>query len=261
MFKKSLGELAGTFILVFIGCSSVAISTLGLGLVSLFEVALVWGIGVALAIYSVRKFCPAHLNPAVSLALFIEKKIEASTLLLFILFQFIGAVLAGSSVYLIFNSHIIEFELINDISRGNPDSRLSARMFGEFYKTGNWFGKSGDLINAMYGEMKGTFVLVFVILIIGKSRRKIGNIAPLLIGLTITLLILWIAPITQGGFNPARDFGPRLVAYFGGWKESAFPPISFSFFTVYILSPLLGGVLASFVFTFYRRLISRYKIK
>ncbi|MDA9304026.1 aquaporin family protein [bacterium] len=253
MLKQSLGELIGTFILVFIGCSSVAISTLGIGLSSLLEVAIIWGIGVALAIYSVRKFCPAHLNPAVSLSLYLEKKICATTLLSFILFQFMGAVIAGLLVFILFNSQLIEFEHANGIIRGTINSRESARMFGEYFKTGNWYGKYGDLVNAMYAEAKGTFVLVFVILIIGKTRRKIGNIAPLLIGLTITLLILWIAPDTQGGFNPARDFGPRLVAYFGGWKDAAFPPIPYSFFTVYILAPFIGGTLASLIFNLYRR--------
>ena len=87
MIKKSFGELLGTFILVFIGCSSVAISTLGLALTSLLEVALVWGGGVTLAIYSVRKICPAHLNPAVSLAEFMEKKNYSSYSTIFYYFS------------------------------------------------------------------------------------------------------------------------------------------------------------------------------
>jgi len=260
MIKKSLGELLGTFILVLIGCSSVAISTLGIGLSSLLEVALVWGIGVALAIYSVRKMCPAHLNPAVSLAHYFGNKINTPTLFYFILFQLIGAILAGALVFIIFNPQIIEFELTNGIFRGNSDSGLTARMFGEYFEIVNPNNKYSDLIKAMYAEFKGTFVLIVVIMLIGKSRRKIGKIAPLLIGLTVSLLILWIAPVTQGGFNPARDFGPRLIAYFGGWEKAAFPSIPYSFFTVYILSPLLAGVSASLIFTFFKRFNKGLKI-
>ena len=55
-----------------------------------------------------------------------------------------------------------------------------------------------------------------------------------------------MAPFTQAGLNPARDFGPRMVAYLAGWGNAAFPKIDYSFFTVYILSPLMAGILAAF---------------
>ena len=67
---------------------------------------------------------------------------------------------------------------------------------------------------------------------------------PLLIGMTVGGLICLLAPISQGGFNPARDFGPRLFSYFAGWGDAAFPTPSFSFLTVYILGPIGGGILA-----------------
>ena len=148
----------------------------------------------------------------------------------------------------------MEYEQTNQIIRGEPESRVSARMFGEFFDNGNWFGKFGDLTSAIFAEAIGTFILVFVILIIGNTKRKISVLAPILIGITITLLILCLAPITQGGFNPARDFGPRLVAYFGGWDKAAFPVIEYSFFLVYILAPFIGGVLATMCYWLYKKI-------
>jgi glycerol uptake facilitator protein len=258
MIKKSLGELVGTFILVFIGCSSVAISTLGLGLSSLLEVALVWGTGVTLAIYSVRKICPAHFNPAVSLAEFMDKKITTSTLFSFVLFQLLGAFLAGCLVFLIFNNQLRAFEELIGITRGKPDSQLTARMFGEFFLIESNRSELTTILVSMFNEAKGTFILVFVILILGNTERKIGILAPIIIGITVTLLILWIASITQGGFNPARDFGPRLVAYFGGWKQAAFPQISYGFFTVYILAPLIGGIFATLTYWIYKLIYHKF---
>ena len=71
---------------------------------------------------------------------------------------------------------------------------------------------------------------------------------PLLIGMTVGGLICLLAPISQGGFNPARDFGPRLFAYFAGWGDAAFPAPPYSFLTVYILGPILGGIAPAVVF-------------
>ncbi len=76
-----LGEFLGTFILVFFGCGSVAVAVLFNAFSSLLEVALIWGFGVAIAIYATRNICPAHLNPAVSLSMCIIKKFQILTII------------------------------------------------------------------------------------------------------------------------------------------------------------------------------------
>jgi glycerol uptake facilitator protein len=73
-------------------------------------------------------------------------------------------------------------------------------------------------------------------------------IAPLFIGLTVTSIICLIAPLTQAGLNPARDFGPRLVAWASGWGSAAFPDEKGGFFWVYILAPVVGGAIAAMFF-------------
>jgi glycerol uptake facilitator protein len=70
-----------------------------------------------------------------------------------------------------------------------------------------------------------------------------GNLAPVFIGLTVAALIVVIAPLTQACFNPARDFGPRVFAFVAGWGAIAIPgPRGAGFFTVYIVSPIVGAV-------------------
>ena len=59
---------------------------------------------------------------------------------------------------------------------------------------------------------------------------------------------MFVAPISQAGLNPARDFAPRVLSYFAGWKSTAFSAPDFGWFTVYIVAPILGGVLASIIF-------------
>ena len=97
-FKELLGEFIGTFILVFVGCGAVAVTILFGWLGSLLEVAVVWGIGVAIAIYASRKISFAHLNPAVSLAMTFAGQITVSKFIFYTISQTIGAFLAAATL-------------------------------------------------------------------------------------------------------------------------------------------------------------------
>ena len=100
---------------------------------------------------------------------------------------------------------------------------------------------------AFFAEMLGTLILAVVVFAITDDRNAaapLSRLAPVFVGLTIAVLISVIAPLTQAGFNPARDFGPRLFAYFAGWGPTALPgPRGMSFLTVYIVAPITGAVL------------------
>ncbi len=78
--------------------------------------------------------------------------------------------------------------------------------------------------------------------------RPDNALAPLFIGLTVTSVICLIAPLTMAGLNPARDFGPRMVAWIFGWGKAAFPDQMGGFFFVYMLAPIVGGSLAALFF-------------
>ena len=251
LLKELAGELLGTFILVLVGCGSVAVAVLYFPL-DLWHVALVWSLGVAFAIYVTRGFSSSHLNPAVTLAMVLAKKCEWKKMPAYFLAQLAGAMLAAFLLLCIINNDLATYEIAKGIVRGDASSYHSAVMFGEFFPNPGYENiLQVSHFKACIAEGLGTFALVFIIFILTAKQRGIDSIIPLLIGLTVGAIILVVAPYTQAGLNPARDFGPRLVAYFGGWGNAAFPSITWSFLTVYIISPFIGGLLAFLSFSLF----------
>ena len=98
-YKNFIGEFLGTFILVFIGCGSVAVSVLFSAYGGLFQVAAVWGIGVTLAIYVSRGLSCAHLNPAVSIAFVVAGRMSARKLPVYLGAQFPAAFAAAAMLH------------------------------------------------------------------------------------------------------------------------------------------------------------------
>mgnify|MGYP000276051294 CR=1 FL=1 len=116
--KAFVGELIGTFVLTLFGCGSVAVAVLFGEYGSIFQIALVWGIGVTLAIYLTRHLSCAHLNPAVTVAMVLSKRMKADKLLSYLLAQFAGAFLAGAVLYGLLAPTISAYELAHGIVRG-----------------------------------------------------------------------------------------------------------------------------------------------
>jgi glycerol uptake facilitator protein len=250
--KEFVGEILGTFILVLFGCGSVAVSALFGSHQGLMQVAATWGVGVMLAIYATRHLSCAHLNPAVSIAMVASGRMKAGRLPAYLVAQFLGAILAGVAIYLLFNPSIVSFEAANQIVRGSAESVKTAMMFGEFYPNPGADVAAVSMPLAMAVEGFGTFLLVLFIFSLTEGcnvGRPDDNLAPVFIGLTVTSIICLVAPLTQAGLNPARDFGPRLVAWLAGWGAAALPDRAGGFFWVYMLMPIVGGLVAAGVFT------------
>jgi glycerol uptake facilitator protein len=172
---------------------------------------------------------------------------------IYLIAQFLGAFIAALVLYNIFSASITKFELANHIVRGSSDSIRTAMMFGEYfpnpsYKNIAYVSNS----NAFLAEGLGTFLLVLLVFCLTEGcnvGRPDSNLAPLFIGATVSGIISIIAPLTQAGLNPARDFSPRLFALLAGWGNIAIPGPRGGFFSVYILAPILGGTIASLFFT------------
>ena len=249
--SEFLGELLGTFILVLFGTGSVAVTVLFGAHQGLFQIGIIWGIGVTLAIYMTRHLSCAHLNPAVTIAMIASGRMIVKKAPYYIAAQFLGAFIAGLVVYGLFSGMISAFEASNGIVRGTFESVETAKMFGEYY---NQPGKLAEVPIglAIVTEAFGTFLLVLVIFLFTEScnvGKPDDALTPLFIGLTVTSIICLLAPLTQAGLNPARDFSPRLVALIFGWGKWAFPDKYGGAFWVYILGPVIGGLVAAFIFT------------
>src|SRR5262249_24778263 len=103
-------------------------------------------------------------------------------------------------------------------------------------------------LSAFFAEVLGTLLLALAVFALTDDRNlaaPLARLAPVFIGLTVAFVIRVIAPLPQPCLNPARDFGPRVFAYFAGWGEIAIPGSrsDSGFFTVYILAPTVGAVL------------------
>ena len=260
LFYRCVAELIGTWLMVFVGTSVVAAAVLAGAQAGLWQVAVVWALGVSMAIYLTGAVSGAHLNPAVSLAFAIFRRRDFPLLLLLPYWasQLLGAILAGLTVLLLYRSFIQHFEQVHGIERGDPGSQLSTMMFGEYFPNPGMVGVDEGAralitpLGAAAVEALGTGILVLMIFALVDRRNTslpVKYLAPVFIGLTVAMIISMLAPLTMGGWNPARDFGPRLVAFFAGWGEVAIPGPSGGFWA-YIVGPLVGGPVGAAVYEF-----------
>lgn len=252
----AVGEFFGTFLLAFFGCGSVCAAVLTGAQVGVFQVAIVWGLGIATAIYLTGSLSGAHLNPAVTLALASWNGFSWRRVPGYVAAQLLGAFAAVAALYLAFAGPLGVFEATNHIIRGQPGSEASAMIFGEFFPNpgGRPFdSKALAMIGpgtAFYIESLGTAVLLLVILCSTDRRNdsRPGILTAATIGLTITLLISLLAPLTMACFNPARDFAPRVFSALAGWGSVPFTANGSGWFTVYILGPITGGQIGGAIY-------------
>ena len=251
-----IGEFVGTFILVFFGCGSVCAAVTTGAEVGVFQVAIVWGLGIATAIYLTAALSGAHLNPTVTISLAVWGGFPKRRVPGYIASQMAGAFVSAAVLYLIFGGAISEFEAKNGIVRGTTGSEASAMVFGEYYP--NPQGKPLSEANpdrmpfwrAFLAETAGTALLLLVIFCStdpnNKDRPQILTAAT--IGLTITMLISLLGPLTMACFNPARDLGPRLFSSLAGWQTIPFTANGTGWLTVYIIAPIVGGLLGGGIY-------------
>jgi len=263
LVSAMIGEYFGTFVLVFFGVGSVQAAVATGAQAGLWQVAVVWAVGVSLGIYTAASLSGAHINPAITVMAAVYDKFPLRRVVPYWVAQVAGAATAAIVLYAMFAEAIIEFERANGLLRGGPASELSAMMFGEYFPNPAVFGTAEDAwrvitpTSAFIAEMIGTAMLAFIVCTVTHERntaRPPSAMGAVIIGVGVAAIISVIAPLTQAGLNPARDFGPRVVAYFLGWGEIAIPGPRNGFFTVYILAPICGAVIGGGI---YRLIASR----
>ena len=213
-------EFIGTFILVLGGCGT-AVFASSQGFVGILGVALAFGLTIIAVAYAFGHVSGAHLNPAVSIGIWISGRMQGKNLLPYILSQILGAIVAAGVLYLI---------LINKADFAGIDG-FAANGFGA-HSPGGY-----NMVAALIAEFVLTFVFMLVIL---GSTDKLASagFAGLCIGLTLTLIHLISIPITNTSVNPARSISQAV--FVGGWALQQL--------WLFILAHIVGAMLAGIVY-------------
>ncbi|MDR0980616.1 MAG: aquaporin family protein [Methanocalculaceae archaeon] len=240
LLKRSIAELVGTMLLVFIGCGSVCvllmlaagtpagtpfdigIGTLG-GLGDWLAVGAAFGLVVAVVIYALGGVSDAHINPAVSIALWSIKKFPTKDTVAYIIAQCIGAII-GAALFLLV---------------AGPD----ALTIGGLGATAPFPGIT--IWQALIAEIIGTFVLMLAIMGVAVDRHATPGFAGLGIGMAVAGVIVAIGNISGGSINPARSLGPDLIAAIMNGS-----PALVTTYPIYIVGPIVGAILAAFFYKY-----------
>ena len=163
----------------------------------------------------------------------------------FVVAQTVGAFMGAALVLLVYHSAIDSYETANGVTRGvlggAQDSTVTFSIFATF--PAPYFGS--NMIWPLIDQIVGTtFLVIFIFALLDTRNQPVNaNLAPLLIGLVVAAIGLSFGANAGYAINPARDFGPRLLAYFAGWGDVALPGVH-GYFWVPIIGPLIGGAIA-----------------
>jgi glycerol uptake facilitator len=252
-----LAEFLGTFVLILLGCASVAVAVAGLsgsgrqadafGPANWLIIIFGWGFGVVFGVYVAGGVSGAHINPAVSLAFAVRRTFPWRKLLPYWGAQLVGAFLAAAVVYSVYSWAIDAFNAKAGVGRSQSlDTFAIFATFPAKYYDGSWWGPLLD-------QIVGTAILLLLIcaLIDTRNVAPASNLGPFLIGMIVTTIGLTFGPNAGYAINPARDFGPRLWTFFTGWGDIALPG-SYQWFSFYfwipIVGPLIGAVIGVLVY-------------
>ncbi|MCL7381804.1 MIP/aquaporin family protein [Streptomyces sp. 35G-GA-8] len=255
-----LAEFLGTFVLILLGCGSVAVAVAGLpgsgrqtvafGPANWLIISWGWGLGVVFGVYVSGGISGGHINPAVTLAFAARRGFPWNKVLPYWGAQLLGAFLGAAVVFSAYSWAIDDFNGKAGIARDQSLSTFS--IFATFpaeYFGSSWWGPFLD-------QLIGTAILLILVcaLIDTRNSGPLSNLAPFLIGLVVFAIGLSIGTNAGYAINPARDFGPRLWTYFVGWGDIALPG-TFQWFSGYfwipIIGPLVGGLIGVFVYDFF----------
>jgi len=222
-FMKYAAELFGTFVLVFAGLGTAVLAGSKVGLVG---ISFAFGLTLVAMAYAIGPISGCHINPAVTLAMLLSKRIKAGQAAGYMVVQVIGAII-GAAVVLA-------------IAKGAQGFVASPDTFGI-----NGYGEHSpghySLLAAFLTE--ALFTLLLVITVLGATdERAPAGFAGLPIGLALTVTNLAAIPVTNASINPARSIGPAVLV--GGWAVQQL--------WLFIVAPLVGGVIAAGIYMVFK---------
>lgn len=224
--KKYLAEMIGTMVLVLMGCGtavSLGCNPVGADLSTVVGTAMAFGLSVIAMAYTIGGISGCHINPAITLGVFLSKRMSAKDALMYIVFQVIGGLLGAAILYALVTSAGTDFALAG-AGLGSNDLQSGVSVAG---------GLIAEIV----------FTCVFVLVVLGATasdNESTGKFAGLAIGLSLILVHLVCIRYTGTSVNPARSFGPALFAQLADG-----PVTALSNLWIFIVGPFAGAVLAS----------------
>jgi glycerol uptake facilitator protein len=267
LYGELLSEFLGTFVLIAFGDGVVAMAVAGLpgsgrtsSPLTIFDAAgdwllITWGwaMAVAFGVWVAGGVSGAHINPAVTLAFAVRRKFAWAKVLPYWGAQVAGAFVGAALVLLVYTNAINATNAARLTPRGGGHALVTFSIFATFPAPYFHGGYAGPLIDQIVGT---AFLLMFVVALIDTRNTAVGaNLAPLAIGLAVAAIGMSYGANAGYAINPARDFGPRLLAFFAGWGQTALPGsyhllgAGFSdYWWVPIVGPLIGAVIGVVIY-------------
>lgn len=218
--KKYLCEFIGTAVLVLFGCGSAAIAGGALGTLG---IALAFGLSIVAMAYVIGNVSGCHINPAVSLAMLINKKMSVKDFAFYVIAQVIGAIAGIGILYAIMANSGLDVN-VQGLGANGFDAASAVNL---------------NMVGAIIVEIVLTFVFIYTILGVTSDDNK-SSVAGIVIGLTLAFVHIMGIPLTGTSVNPARSLAPAI--FLGGEALSQV--------WVFIVAPFVGSALAAFAFKF-----------
>jgi glycerol uptake facilitator protein len=258
IWGECLAEFLGTFVLIAFGDGVVAMAvaalpgsgrtsgptTFFLGSGDWLLITWGWALAVVFGVYVAGGVSGAHLNPAVTLAFAVRRGFAWVKVLPYMLSQLLGAFVGAALVLGVYVAAINTFDAASKGPKTNGHTLASFSIFATFpapYFKGNMWGP-------LFDQIVGTMFLVMLIVAVIDLRNTAvkANLGPLIVGFAVAAIGMSYGANAGYAINPARDLGPRLLAWLGGWGDLAVPgngPWFSWYLWVPILGPLIGGVI------------------
>lgn len=243
--KQLLGEFFASLMLGYLGLGVVTSMVVYKSVVGTLEFGLSFAIIIAVVVTIFNPISGAHFNPAVTLSLATCNLFPKKMVIPYWIMQILGWGCGSALLYLTFGGDISAFEKAHSIVRGAPESINTAVIFFCTTKSA-WTGIIAEFFMTMI-----LMLAVYAFIDPRNQWRPTPPFFPIMVGLTVGFLVAFGGSMTGTALNPARDFGPRVVAWLLGWGNVAFPGMWY----VYWIGPLLGGVAAG---PFYNLCISKW---
>ena len=232
VIQKFIAEFIGTFVLVFVGCgTAMAVGCDSANGSGYILTAFAFGLVIVAMAYSIGNVSGCHINPAVSLAMLISKKMTVKEFWGYVVFQVLGAVSGAGLLRYV-------FELTGKVDMTGVYDEAEMEMASWGLGSNGLAGCNGNIAGGLIIEAVLTFIFVLCILGVTDSKFKHGSFGGLIIGLALVLVHIIGISFTGTSVNPARSIGPAILA--GG--------DALKYLWVFIVGPLVGGAVAALVY-------------